>query len=299
MGGVPARVPVPRGDGGMAGKRGFAAGASDRDRHAGDDAGLRAVRPGGDAAARIRAAGRRRDAARCARPRGIPAHDDPADPPPGSVRQQGVHRHSNNIEYDEDTVRFNGKEVADYEDMSPKEYAYDKLRKFYSTYLSNQFENLIVLTGSGSSIGIGADTKKGKTMKELWETVTEEIGKEEFSRFCEAIKFDESNPDLEALLSRAISAQDFVPRNVEGMIRRIQNIIKEECTLILPENSHHELFLKKLTSRKLKYPRLKIFTLNYDTLFEQAASRCGYTIIDGFSYSFPRRFLLARRTPSR
>jgi len=34
--------------------------------------------------------------------------------------------HSNNIEYDEDTVRFNGKEVADYEDMSPKEYAYDK-----------------------------------------------------------------------------------------------------------------------------------------------------------------------------
>jgi len=199
--------------------------------------------------------------------------------------------HSNNIEYDEDTVRFNGKEVADYEDMSPKEYAYDKLRKFYSTYLSNQFENLIVLTGSGSSIGIGADTKKGKTMKELWETVTEEIGKEEFSRFCEAIKFDESNPDLEALLSRAISAQDFVPRNVEGMIRRIQNIIKEECTLILPENSHHELFLKKLTSRKLKYPRLKIFTLNYDTLFEQAASRCGYTIIDGFSYSFPRRFI--------
>lgn len=30
--------------------------------------------------------------------------------------------------------------------------------------------------------------------------------------------------------------------------------------------------------------------MNYDTLFEQAAGKCGYTIIDGFSYSFPRTF---------
>jgi hypothetical protein len=202
--------------------------------------------------------------------------------------------HSNTIEYSEGQVILNGKEVSDLEGKVPKEYAYDKLRSYYSTYLANHFENLIVLTGSGSSYGIGVDDKKGKTMKELWEIVENNLSKENLYRFCEIVKFpypeDGKSGDLEALLSRAISAQDFVPYNVESMVNRIQQIIKEECTLTLPQNSYHEIFLKKLTSRKLKYPRLKIFTLNYDTLFEQAASRCGYTIIDGFSYSYPRRF---------
>jgi hypothetical protein len=60
--------------------------------------------------------------------------------------------------------------------------------------------------------------------------------------------------------------------------------------LQLPSNSPHQLFLAKLTARKLKYSRVKIVTLNYDTLFEQAAVQGGHTIIDGFSFSFPRTF---------
>jgi len=92
LGGVPEGMPVPRVDGGVAGERGPEAGAGDRDRHAGDDAGLRAVRPGSDAAARLRAAAGRRAIARATRSRGVPVHDDPARPPQGPVRQQGVHR---------------------------------------------------------------------------------------------------------------------------------------------------------------------------------------------------------------
>jgi hypothetical protein len=33
-----------------------------------------------------------------------------------------------------------------------------------------------------------------------------------------------------------------------------------------------------------------VFTLNYDTLFEQAGRKGNFTIIDGFSFSFPRVF---------
>ena len=33
-----------------------------------------------------------------------------------------------------------------------------------------------------------------------------------------------------------------------------------------------------------------MFTLNYDTLFEQAGRKGNFTIIDGFSFSFPRYF---------
>ena len=37
-------------------------------------------------------------------------------------------------------------------------------------------------------------------------------------------------------------------------------------------------------------PRIKLFTLNYDTLFEQAGKHANFTIIDGFSFSLPRVF---------
>jgi hypothetical protein len=40
----------------------------------------------------------------------------------------------------------------------------------------------------------------------------------------------------------------------------------------------------------LKLPRAKVFTLNYDTLFEQAAIKGAYSVIDGFSFSTPHTF---------
>ena len=49
-------------------------------------------------------------------------------------------------------------------------------------------------------------------------------------------------------------------------------------------------FIKKLTSRKTKQSRLKIFTTNYDKAFEEAGAEGGYVIIDGFSFTQPRKF---------
>lgn len=64
-------------------------------------------------------------------------------------------------------------------------------------------DNLLLLTGAGTSIGYG-----GKTMADLWseaELIKHSVGEEEgdFTKFCQAIDFDITNKDLEALLSEA------------------------------------------------------------------------------------------------
>ena len=66
-------------------------------------------------------------------------------------------------------------------------------------------------------------------------------------------------------------------------------MIKDNCNLQITSSessSVHEKFLNKITKRKSSIARVKLFTLNYDTLFEQAARKGNYTIIDGFSFPF-------------
>ena len=74
------------------------------------------------------------------------------------------------------------------------------------------------------------------------------------------------------------------------MTKKLKRMVKDACTLVLPPENPHRMFLRKLVSKKTKYTRPKIFTLNYDTLFEQAAEKNGFMIIDGFSYTYPRKF---------
>lgn len=77
---------------------------------------------------------------------------------------------------------------------------------------------------------------------------------------------------------------------VEEIVNKIKQIIINNCTIIMPEDAPHKEFLKRITARKLKHNRLKLFTTNYDMLFEQAANECGFTMIDGFTFTFPRVF---------
>ncbi|WP_195198695.1 SIR2 family protein [Faecalispora jeddahensis] len=201
-----------------------------------------------------------------------------------------------NIAYDSESVIVNGKPISADErgKFSPEEYALTKMRETYRSVLSRQYENIVVLSGSGTSVGVGVGTRLGKTMVGLWKAVVDKLGFTKLQDFAKKIKFDlldETNTDLEALLSKAILSQTFLNNSrIEKTIQEIEAIIQEECSLALPENAPHLTFLRKLTARKLKYSRVKIFTLNYDLLFEQAASKGGYVIIDGFSFSYPRLF---------
>ena len=98
--------------------------------------------------------------------------------------------------------------------------------------------------------------------------------------------------DIENLLSYLIlyhkvnnKSQEFVDK-----INALEKKIAEACKLELQEDSPHKLFLDKITARKSSDSRVQLFTTNYNTLFEQAAQKGGFVIIDGFSFTEPREF---------
>lgn len=193
----------------------------------------------------------------------------------------------------------NGSDVAVTSDEKGA-FAQKQKRAMYAGFLNHQFENLVVLTGAGSSAGFG-----GSLMFDLWDAVEDELTKKTLRIFCGLVKYGDYQKDdtgrestefiknLEKLLTCANAAKEYVVDenlNIAETIKLIEKTIRDKCTFLIPETAPHKLFLEKIAKRKVTSPRAKIFTLNYDTLFEQAGIKSGFTIIDGFSFSFPRIF---------
>lgn len=195
-----------------------------------------------------------------------------------------------------DTELFkNNKQYKPKEDEDFREVAQRKKRDYYKKKLEKllQADNLLLLTGAGTSIGFG-----GKTMYQLWKEVedikyTKNGSKGDFNKFCELIEFDQSNKDLELLLSEAeinIKSKKVTPKWFIEIKRDIELTIKQQCSFNLTDFNTHLALIQKLTQRKISKNRLKIFNLNYDMCFEQAAQEGGFVVIDGFSFSQPRVF---------
>jgi hypothetical protein len=179
------------------------------------------------------------------------------------------------------------------------DYAIATKRNKYAQTLNSQFENLLLLTGAGSSIGWGRDGKTGKSMVNLWDGAEALLTNDTFGKLLGKIGYDEKWEDgsiiknLEKVLSMATPAIPYVDKreiDIEDCVNRIKEYIKTACQLDLPNNSPHTLLLNKITKRKVTLPRFKLFTLNYDSMFEQAACESNFAIIDGFSFSHPRIF---------
>lgn len=182
--------------------------------------------------------------------------------------------------------------------LHAQDKAYSLMKEIISTYCSN-FRNLAVLTAAGTSMENGKNG--GNTRTELWNsyendiyTIRDIIAKTNVhasERCNEIIKLQ----NIEDFLSFVILYEKIngVITDENGIRLResIENKIADACRLVLDKNnSHHASFLQKITSRKMGLPRVQLYTTNYDTLFEQAAQRLNYTIIDGFSFSYPRIF---------
>lgn len=176
-------------------------------------------------------------------------------------------------------------------------------RSFYRQLLQqkyNDIENIVILSGAGSSVDIGTDNK-GQTMSGLWDLMQSE--KPECLKLLvietDYHKLDEGGniikegliKDLETLLSKAGMKNIVLPsKPLADAIKETRELIAEKCTLRLPKGAPHLHFLNKVLLRPQKFPRVKVFTLNYDTLFEQAAAVEKFTVIDGFTFSSPRVF---------
>lgn len=203
------------------------------------------------------------------------------------------------IEHDEDGAYINGNKVSDDEkkdNQTWQQVAHRLRRETLQKHLKRQYENTVVLTGAGSSYNMGVSGKKGKLMWGLWEEAVSTFGYKELENFCQQINFSDLKPDkettdIEKLLTHAqLYHYVYGSSDSDEMTKKLKRMVKDACTLVLPPENPHRMFLRKLVSKKTKYTRPKIFTLNYDTLFEQAAEKNGFMIIDGFSYTYPRKF---------
>lgn len=164
--------------------------------------------------------------------------------------------------------------------------ALSSLREEFS--LIANAENLVVLAGSGASLGI-SDAEGKQTppsMGSLWSDV------EGLASFVAAQ--GRLNPDLiadknlEHVLSDAQArlALDPADEVLSAFIEEAEEIVWRKCSFITDSSDleGHELFLRKVARRSTRHQRAQIFTTNYDLAFETAARRARFNVIDGFAY---------------
>lgn len=197
-----------------------------------------------------------------------------------------------------------------------------RLQALISEWL--RMENLVVLTGSGTSV-----SAKGKTMANLEKAVfaTIEALADLPPSIAAIIKARKDAVDLdvlgdvigfEAWLSfvtnaLVVAGSKETPfsgvtwsttpapsaKDLQWFVDRLRTSIFAECALTLPNTttakSTSEIapqlaFLSKLVARDSNLGRAHLFTLNYDTLFEQALELLGIQYFDGFTGRAAARF---------
>ena len=210
---------------------------------------------------------------------------------------------NSSVAYDDEQWYINNqiqeKKDGDNVQEKAKEHAFKLMAEDLSRYMSH-FRNIAVLTAAGTSMENG--THGGKTRTELWKSYDDEINKianvftstdGPLKDKCTQILQDKNIEDFLSftILYEKLNGEIIDKNDSKNLRIKLENKIATACKLDLDEtNQHHQDFIRKLTARKPSEPRLQLYTTNYDTLFEQAARRMNYVIIDGFSLSYPRVF---------
>lgn len=159
-----------------------------------------------------------------------------------------------------------------------------------------QMQHVVVLAGSGTSLGAVG----GPSMWDLWKRCVGEDGArvEEAELVISTTGYDiaSEGENIEGLLSRC-EAYLLVHEEecVRVFVKSAKKTILEMCTefIVSPSEGQleaHRMFLHRLSRRRARDSRLKLFTTNYDLAFEKTASRLGMVGIDGFSFTQPRCF---------
>ena len=176
----------------------------------------------------------------------------------------------------------------------PIEKALKLKKELYSDLFKKHYKHIVVLTSAGTSLDNGDEATRGKTREGLWAFCEAEINA--FEKTIHDLNQKEfyKSKNIEELLSYIILFKK-VNMQVEDddfnqMIKSLEQKIAEACKLTLDSKAPHKAFLNKITARKPSDSRVQLFTTNYDTLFEQAANKAGFVVIDGFSFTQPREF---------
>lgn len=152
-----------------------------------------------------------------------------------------------------------------------------------------QMQNLVLLAGSGCSL-----SAKGPSMRDLWKATVDGPGSCSARAIAEMVHHDVDNDrNIEAFLSRM---EAYLQMQEDDSVRNYLNVCKatilDECTTFLHGDNlyAHQTFLHRLSRRRVREQRLKVFTTNYDLCFERAAGQIGNVVLDGFSFTAPRQY---------
>jgi hypothetical protein len=169
---------------------------------------------------------------------------------------------------------------------------------------SLQMQHVVALAGSGTSLG---PVTQGPSMWTLWDycvNLNPGTGDKKRRQSPEAEKviaeigydITVEKENIEALLSRCDAYLQVRDSEVaRTFITDSKKVILEMCSKFIdPKDqnqlSAHRTFLHKLSRRRVRDSRLKLFTTNYDLCFETAAGKQGLVVLDGFSFTQPRQF---------
>lgn len=154
---------------------------------------------------------------------------------------------------------------------------------------SLQMQHLVTLAGLGCSLSAG-----GPSMQDLWNGAVGEKPTDEAKATAEKVNHKLTDANIEALLSRI---EAFLQVNegdnaVESFLNSSKQVILDKCSAFLDPGrlDLHKTFLHRLSRRRARDQRLRVFTTNYDLCFERAASELGGVTLDGFSFTAPRRY---------
>lgn len=161
--------------------------------------------------------------------------------------------------------------------------------ELHNTLLGSlQMQHVVVLAGSGCSLAAS-----GPSMSDLWDAAVGEPAASNAEAAASMVSHDIETKNIEALLSRIeASLQLNEQEQLRTFLNDSKQVILQECSKFLDEQKLevHCRFLHRLSRRRARDQRLKVFTTNYDLCFERAASALGGVAIDGFSFTAPRRY---------
>lgn len=185
-----------------------------------------------------------------------------------------------------------------------------------------RMENLVVLAGAGTSVTSGGkimatlEREVLETLKNT-DTLPNDVTKNSILTIIDDRQIPSPRPGFEEWMSFLVNAYYLgtaptspfsgvhwkgSPRptsaELRWLIERIGQAIFAECALSLPAPTTppssgiapHLAFLAKLVARDSNLGRAHLFTLNYDTLFEQALELLGIQYFDGFTGRADARF---------
>ncbi|OGV68190.1 MAG: hypothetical protein A2498_15075 [Lentisphaerae bacterium RIFOXYC12_FULL_60_16] len=152
---------------------------------------------------------------------------------------------------------------------------------------SLQMQHLVVLAGSGCSLSAG-----GPSMTDLWDAAVD-AKPAVATRIAKRVGQNLDVKNIETFLSRI---EAFLALHENARIARFLNVSKglilDKCSEFLQMNKldAHKTFLHRLSRRRVRDQRLKVFTTNYDLCFERATGELGGVALDGFSFAAPRSY---------